>query len=333
MCGEINFSGIKTELIYLDESFIVKGPQMMSERIVKMTCKNRNDNGPARFIVSEKVIPATVDNLIEHEQRGVTSIGKDGVKVKQIEHILSALYSMNALDTDIFLEYEEEGVISDFISPPAAQLNSREFTHAILSCFLSKRDQKPERFLTLDKSYYFIEDSTSVTNGDPGVALFAPLHKLHITTQINFSGFLDKQIYSETITPLNYAKSICWARSFFGTPFPHKSEMKELQARYPQLVREQSNYFRSIMIDYDDEKWLTPVVVNTEPVRHKMLDFLGELALLGLPIKAGIHIYKPSHQFNRNCVIKLAQEISSQQFFCSSCVKKKAWHSDEKTNK
>ncbi len=74
------------------------------------------------------------------------------------------------------------------------------------------------------------------------------------------------------------------------------------------MLRDHEDHFRSIMLDYNDTKWITPLIVSTEPVRHKMLDFIGDMALLGIQIRAGIFVYKPSHRFNRHCMIKLAEQ-------------------------
>jgi hypothetical protein len=238
-------SGFKTEIIYLDETFRITGPQLMSDRCVRMTCKYRNDGGPARFIVGNEIIPATVDYIVDHNERGLTSVGNGRAQVKQTEHILSALCGMSVLDTDIHLEYEDGGSVDEIIAPPVAQLNSREFSHAIMSCFLSRNLQQPAKAVDINRSYVFHEEQECVRNGDPGCAIFAPLHKLHITAQINFPIFWGKQIYSQTITPLDYARSICWARSFFSTPYPHSTEWETLRAKYPALLRESENLFRS----------------------------------------------------------------------------------------
>ena len=64
-----------------------------------------------------------------------------------------------------------------------------------------------------------------------------------------------------------------------------------------------------MMLDYNETEWITPPLVNTEPVRHKMLDFIGELALLGRPLNAGIYVYKPHHRFNRTCMMRLWREL------------------------
>ena len=48
----------------------------------------------------------------------------------------------------------------------------------------------------------------------------------------------------------------------------------------------------------DDEKWVNPPLrFHDEPIRHKILDLIGDLALVGLP-KAQILVYKGSHSLN-----------------------------------
>lgn len=300
------YTGSKTSLTYFDDAFEITGPQMRSDRIVRMRCRHRGDNGPTRFLVGDHIIPATAANIRDHDKRGFTCVGTDRLIVRQVEHILSALCGMDVLDTDVNLEFADGGRIGEEIAPPVCQLNSRDFAMAIVSTFLSRR---PKHAIELKRSYVIVESGEDASNGDPACAVFAPLHRLHVTAQLNFPHFWGHQIYSLGITPLDYMKSLCWARSFFGTPFPHKTDWRELREMYPGLLRDQEDHYRSIMLDYNEQNWITPLIVNTEPVRHKMLDFIGELALLGRQLNAGIHVYKPHHRFNRTCIMHLAKEL------------------------
>jgi UDP-3-O-acyl-N-acetylglucosamine deacetylase len=171
------YPGFSTQLTYLDEAFSIVGPQLLSDRNVKMTCRYRGDNGPAKFIVSNVDIPATVRYICNHEKRGLTCIRNKGIEVHQTEHILSALNGMNVLDTDIFLEFEDGGEIDGPIAPPVVQLNSREFSLAIVSCFLNRRNQENKSTLKLDHAYIFKESEVK-PQSDPACAIFTPLHKL-----------------------------------------------------------------------------------------------------------------------------------------------------------
>ena len=306
------YTGYKTQLIYLDEAFVFVGPQLLSERVVRMECRHRGDGGPARFVVGDHIIPATVSSLSHHDLAGLTCLEHDKVQIQQVEHILSALYGMSALDTDIYLAWEDGGTVDTPIAPPVAQLSSREFSLAVASTFVAHRDQRPTR-TTLDKAYVFSEVPEEASNNDPACAVFAPLHRLHVTAHTNFPTFLKTQVFSLDVTPLEYMKEVCWARSFFRTPYPHTGEWDTLRGKYPGVLRERENHYRSIMLDYDDDGWITPPLVNTEPVRHKLLDFVGELALLGVLINACIHVYKPSHRFNRDCMMRLSHELQLDQ--------------------
>lgn len=298
---------LTTTLEYGDDWFSVTGSQLHSDAIVRMVCKYRADDGPARFRFHDKEIIASVSNILSDNERGLTTIGCENIRIRQVEHILSALFGMGVLDTDIELSFTELKDEQDVIAPPVCHLGAREFCIAVLSSFHTRPPEGPRSPVFLEKSLIVREEKE-----EGSIAVFAPLHKLHVTTHIDFNNFLGKQIYSETITPLEYLKGICWARSFFSTPHPHSSEWENLRRTFPGVLREREEHFRSIMIDYDTDKWITPVLVNTEPVRHKLLDFLGDISLVGTPFNAAVYVYKPHHQFNRECAKRLAEIISSK---------------------
>nr|WP_281721395.1 UDP-3-O-acyl-N-acetylglucosamine deacetylase [Nitrosomonas nitrosa] len=295
-----------TTVIRGDGEFTFIGPQLTSNDQIRMRCVFRGDGKPARFLVSGQTIEAVAENITEHELRGMTSIGIDGITVRHTEHILSALYGMNALDTDIHLEFCDTVEQTTEISVPVSNLNSRDFVNAIVDCFPDILRRKSNSIVHIDVPKYYREDPNDPTSA---FAIFAPLHKLHITAHIDFPFFWGQQIYAQEINPIDYAKSIAWARSFFGSPYPHKSDWAAIRKRFPGLVRERINHARSIMLDFSARGWITPPIVNTEPVRHKMLDFIGDLALIGRPLTASIYIFKPSHKFNRECVRQLRHEL------------------------
>ena len=218
----MNIENFRTEIKYGDDWFSITGSQLFSKRRVKMMCRYRQDNNPAVFVVDGHRIPATVEFMVHPAKRGYTSVCKDGVRVDHTEHILSALYGLGVLDSDIFLEYEDESPIEGEIGVPEVLLNSREFSFAIASCF-PLQQQAGKHPQELDKCYIIIEENSD-TPGDPSCAVFAPLDKLYITTQINFPTFWGLQAYSQVVTPLDYLKSLCWARSFFGKPAPHSAK-------------------------------------------------------------------------------------------------------------
>ncbi len=298
--NEDSFS-YKLEIEFGDKWFSVTGPQLNSAESVIMTCRYRGDGESARFIYNNHTIEAIPSNLKQKEERGLTTLGNDSVQICQVEHILSALYGMGCLDTDIELSSKSKTI--EVISPPVAYLNSKDFTLAIRRSFFPLNKHPA---IDLDKTYHFTEQTDKK---DKSFALFVPFNALNITAHINFPYFWGNQIASCEILPEKYEREICWARSFFGTPFPHKDELANLRTKFPGLIRERNNHYRSIMIDYDNQKWLTRVFSEDEPARHKLLDFIGDISLLGKPLNASIYVYKPHHQFNSYCVTQLSQML------------------------
>ena len=102
----MNIENFRTEIKYGDDWFSITGSQLFSKRRVKMMCRYRQDNNPAVFVVDGHRIPATVEFMVHPAKRGYTSVCKDGVRVDHTEHILSALYGLGVLDSDIFLEVD-----------------------------------------------------------------------------------------------------------------------------------------------------------------------------------------------------------------------------------
>jgi len=289
----------KIEIEFGDKWFSVIGPQLNSAESVKMKCRYRGDGECARFKFNGHTIDAISSNLKGNGERGLTTIGNGHVQICQVEHILSALYGMGCLDTDIELYAISNDTVS--ISPPVVYLNSRDFTLAIRRTFFPLNSHPA---IDLDKTYIFEEETDK---RDKAFALFVPYKSLNITTHINFPYFWGNKIVSFEISPEKYEQEICWARSFFATPFPHQTELSELREKFPKLIRERNIHYRSIMIDYDSQAWKTRVFSEDEPARHKLLDFIGDISLLGKPLNASVYAYKPHHQFNQYCVSKLRQ--------------------------
>lgn len=290
-----------------DDWFKITGDQLFSLERVQMLCKYRGDGGPARFHYKDQLVEATVPNVVSTDGRRCTTVGAGDVRIEQVEHILSALFGMGVLDSDIELAYENTAHESNRISPPVCDLGARDFSTAIVSAF-HKRPHKAMPQAHIDQLLVVRDDDSS--NADGSIAVFAPLKDhLHVTCHVNFDNFIGQQFHSDTITPLRYLQGICWARSFFATCFPHRQEWDELRRQFPGVIREKENHFRSLMIDYGTDGWITPVLANTEPARHKLLDFLGDIALVGLRFSAGVHIYKPYHEFNRKCARELLHAL------------------------
>jgi UDP-3-O-[3-hydroxymyristoyl] N-acetylglucosamine deacetylase/3-hydroxyacyl-[acyl-carrier-protein] dehydratase len=58
--------------------------------------------------------------------------------------------------------------------------------------------------------------------------------------------------------------------------------------------------------------YLSPLNYPNEPARHKLLDVIGDLSLLGLRIQGRVVAYKPGHTFNTQCVRRFRNQVLSE---------------------
>ena len=59
--------------------------------------------------------------------------------------------------------------------------------------------------------------------------------------------------------------------------------------------------------------YLSPLNYQNEPARHKLLDVIGDLSLLGMRLQGRIVAYKPGHTFNTQCVRRLRNQIINEE--------------------
>jgi UDP-3-O-[3-hydroxymyristoyl] N-acetylglucosamine deacetylase/3-hydroxyacyl-[acyl-carrier-protein] dehydratase len=83
-----------------------------------------------------------------------------------------------------------------------------------------------------------------------------------------------------------------------------------------EMSQEGMNYFCDKMgqprLDATKLGYLSPLNYQNEPARHKLLDVIGDLSLLGLRLQGRVVAYKPGHTFNTQCVRRLRNQILSE---------------------
>ena len=148
-----------------------------------------------------------------------------------------------------------------------------------------------------EKCYGFILDKTiSVSNGDRSITARPLIGAKNpvIKCAIDFDNIVGKQKFRYVATQTNFTNQIANARSFFSS----KLTYEEITARFP-------GYSKDNVIAYDEKGFLTKLRYKDECVRHKILDFIGDFALLGKPVIAEFLLVKPGHQlhldFARKC--------------------------------
>lgn len=255
----------------------------------KITFKPAPENTGVIFervdIESRPRIPAIVD-YVDSVIRG-TTIGKDGVRIHTVEHLLAALAG-TGID-NVIIEMEGNEI-------PAYDGSSNFFVKAIEKAGTQEQNaERKEAVLTKPLSYE--------ENGVHFLVL--PNDNLKISFHIEYQNpLVGCQFESIDINRENFRKLIAEARTF-----AFLDEVEELKKS--GLIKGGS---LENAVVFDEDKILNPDPLRSdkEPVRHKILDLLGDIQLLGMPMRAHVISFKSGHPSNINLVRKIREHLENQ---------------------
>lgn len=259
----------------------------------------------------QPVINAIAEKVID-TQRG-TVLGSGDIRVSTIEHGMSALYAL--------------GIDNCLI-----QVNGPEFPildgSAVM--YVKKIQEVGIQEQNAEKDYYIIRHKIEVKDEESGsVITILPDDEFSITTMCSFdSKFINSQF--ATIDNLeNYAEKIAPARTFVFV----KDIMPLLQANlikggdmdnaiviYEQEVpQDKLDQLADLLhvprldatkLGYIQHK---PLMWENECTRHKLLDIIGDMALIGKPIKGRIIATRPGHSINNKFARLVRKEIKKHE--------------------
>lgn len=216
-------------------------------------------------------IPLTPENVIDTKM--ATVIGKDGVKISTIEHLLSAIYAYGIDNLRIILDNDEVPVLDGSSSG---------------YCMLIDEVGIKE----LDKSKKVMVIKKEITVEDKGkVVTLKPSGHIVFDFAINFDHpVIGEQKYHFDYSLKEYKENISRARTF---GFLH--EVQYLRSIGLALGGSLEN-----AVVLDENKILNPegLRYNDEFVRHKILDAIGDLSLLGYTVVGYYNAKAGSHHLN-----------------------------------
>ncbi len=208
-----------------------------------------------------------VTNLVR-----ATTIQSGHAKIQTIEHVLSALHGCGVDNVIIEMDASE---------PPIMDGSARPFVNMILQGEPMEQDRERE--------YFELDGPVSVTRGNSSV-IALPCDEFKISCTSADDRGVHTQHLSLTIDPETYQSQIAAARTF--TIYEDIEELLKLgKIRGGSLDS-------AILIRGDKIISKEPLRFKDEFVRHKMLDIIGDVLLLGLPLKAHIVATRPGHAIN-----------------------------------
>ena len=251
-------------------------------------------------------------NYVTNTQRG-TCLEKNGVVIQTSEHVLAALVGMDIDNVIIALNASE---------PPIMDGSSKFFVEALEKAGIAEQDEFREEYVITDVVTYVDEDSGSEI-------IIMPSKEYQVTTMVDFG---TKVLGTQNATLNNihdFKEDISNARTF---SFLHEIEMllehglikggdlnnaivyvdKELS---PKTMEKLKVAFKKDNIAVKPNGILDNLTLHhpNEAARHKLLDIIGDLALIGIRLRGKVIANKPGHLINTQFAKKMSKMIRNER--------------------
>lgn len=268
----------------LRQSVSYSGIGLHSGNRVNMTFLPAPANSGIRFrrvdLEGKPEIEARIENVTETNRS--TTLGKGSVKVQTVEHVLSAFAGLQIDNAIIEIDANE---------PPIADGSAREYCRMIQTAGTVAQPEKRDVFT--------IKAPIEVRSGETSLSIF-PHEGLKIScTSADKEGRFT-QFYTLELSPENWEKELAAARTFCF--------YEEIEFLIKNGLIRGGSLENAVVIREDAVLTNEPLRYTEEFVRHKILDIVGDLSLVGKPVAGHIVAIKPSHA--ANC--ELARQIGAQ---------------------
>jgi UDP-3-O-[3-hydroxymyristoyl] N-acetylglucosamine deacetylase/3-hydroxyacyl-[acyl-carrier-protein] dehydratase len=251
---------------------------------VNMTFLPADPNTGIRFrrvdLEGKPEIEARVENVIETNRS--TTIGKGNTKIHTVEHVLATFAGYGIDNAIIELDANE---------PPVADGSSRQYCKMIEEVGIAAQVER--------RDPYTVAEPIELQAGETEMAIF-PNDVLKITCTSADRAERFTQFFSVEISPKTWERDLAHARTFCF--------YEEIEFLIKNGLIKGGSLENAVVVRDDAVLTTEPLRYTNEFVRHKMLDILGDLSLVGRPLCGHIIAVKPSH--SANC--ELAKLISAQ---------------------
>ena len=288
----------------------LSGTGLHSGKAVTMTIMPAPNNHGYKFqridLDGCPIIDALVENVVDTNR--CTVLEQNGARVQMVEHILAALVGLQVDNALIQLDAEE---------PPIMDGSAIDYVNAIESVGYEEQ--------TSLRNFYELHHAVHFRNDDASIELAAlPLNDYRLTAMVDFNSSILHSQHAQLHDIDHFKKEIASARTFV---FWHELEaladeglikggsIKNALVVVDKPISEEEIKRVSLKLGHPLVNIQGSGILNNEtfrfsnePARHKLLDVMGDLALIGRPLKAHILTARPGHAAN----IALAKKIKKQ---------------------
>lgn len=287
-------------------SFSGKGLHTGNE--TEITFKPAPENYGVRFVRVDldghPEIEAIVENVEQNTSidslRG-TTIASNGANVHTIEHVLAAVFGLQIDNIRVELNANE---------PPIGDGSTMPFVHKLIEAGIEEQNEP--------KDYVVIEEPLSYRDEQRGIEFAAlPTDDYRVTVMIDYKnpalGSQHSGLFSlenEFITEFAPARTFCFlheVETLIDEGLIKGGDLESAVVIVDRKLSDQEVKDIKNKLEITSEIKLgesggilndKPLRFKNEPCRHKLVDLIGDLALVGAPIKAQILAARPGHQSN-----------------------------------
>lgn len=251
---------------------------------VKINLKPAPANSGIKFVRTDlkghPEVEVRFDNVFDTTL--ATTIGTNGCKVSTIEHLMAAFFGLGIDNAVVELDGPEVPIMDGSAAPFVFLIKSGDI-----------REQKsPKQFIVIKKPF-------KVDDGNRSVCIY-PSKKLKITYMIDFQHpLLRNQEYELTFSGRDFVREISTARTF--------GFLKDVETLKKNGLARGGSLDNAVVID--DFRIINEdgLRFDDEFVRHKILDFIGDISIVGSPIIGHFVVKKSGHFLNQQMLRKLME--------------------------
>jgi UDP-3-O-[3-hydroxymyristoyl] N-acetylglucosamine deacetylase len=213
-----------------------------------------------------------------------TSLMKQGVLLSTTEHLLAAIYSCGIDNIYIDIDSIEIPILDGSAEP-----------------FMAMLEHSGMRRLRRKRRYLKVLQPVEVVEGDRRIGIY-PSEQFHVRCYVDFPHpEVGQQQVELPVNPESFRNFLARARTFC-----FERDIAPLRAM--GLIRGGS--LENAIVLTDDGVMNGPLRFKDEFGRHKALDLIGDLALVGLPLLARVEAYKAGHSLHTQLVSRLLADPS-----------------------
>ncbi|MDR0750307.1 MAG: bifunctional UDP-3-O-[3-hydroxymyristoyl] N-acetylglucosamine deacetylase/3-hydroxyacyl-ACP dehydratase [Tannerellaceae bacterium] len=299
----------------LAKSFSMQGKGLHTGLNINITFHPAPDNHGYKIkrvdLEDQPIIDALAENVV-NTQRG-TVVAKKDVQVSTIEHAMAALYASGIDNCLIEVDAPEFPILDG---------SSRFFIEEINKAGITEQNTP--------KDFYIVKHKIEVADEQTGSSLIIlPDDKFSINVLISFdSPVLNNQYatlndISEFATEMAASRTFVFVReveALLNNNLIKGGDLDNAIVIYDKEMPEEvlKNLANGLNIPYKSIRSLgyinnQPLVYDNEPARHKLIDVIGDIALIGKPVRGRIIATRPGHKINNQLARLIRKDIKQNE--------------------